>query len=70
MKLHFVLFLLAWAALAHLAFSRILPPTLGKASGVAGRVTAHITCAILAVVLGLLLPLRWVWGWFRDEDQE
>jgi len=71
MNLQFMLFLLVWAGLSAHSFSSILPPTLEKVGADrTGRVTAHIVCVVLAILLGLLLPLRWIWGWFRGEDQE
>lgn len=55
-----ILALLAWAFLASLCFGEILPEVLKKAKTTPQRATAHVLCAVLSVLVGLLLPIRWL----------
>jgi len=55
-----VLALLAWAALAASCFGEMIPKVLEQAKTTPQRVTAHVLCAILSILVGLLLPIRWL----------
>lgn len=66
-KIPWVLALLAWAFLAAWAFEDILPKVLKVAKTPAQRLVAHVLCAILSVLIGLLLPFRWIFPHKGDE---
>lgn len=61
-----VLLLFLWAGLASWCFGEILPEVLAKATTPAQRFTAHVLCALLSTLVGLLLPIRWV---FPNKDE-
>lgn len=55
-----ILAIVGWAGLTAWCFGEILPKVLLKTDSPVQRVTAHVLCAVLSVLIGLLLPIRWL----------